>query len=30
VIEGGGEERRVVIGWLAAGWFADGHPRMLA
>jgi hypothetical protein len=30
VVEGGGEKRRVVFGRLCAGWFADGHPRMLA
>jgi hypothetical protein len=30
VVESGGEERRVVFGRLFAGWFTDGHPRMLA
>jgi hypothetical protein len=30
MVEGGGEERRVISGGLFAGWFADGHSRMLA
>jgi hypothetical protein len=30
VVEGGGEERRVVFGRLFAEWFAVGHFRMLA
>jgi len=29
-MESGGEERRVIVGRLLIGWFADSHSRIFA